>query len=357
MAFSLTSRDRAALDGVHPDLVAVVERAARLTPVPFRVFEGTRTIERQRAYVRRGVSKTMNSRHIPGANGHGHAVDLVLAFDVDGDGDVDGADFWASPGSPSGAAAWRRLETAVKTAARDLGVPVEWGGDWRSFKDYPHWQLPWSAYPAERPLTQEARRADGATGTQENAYDGIYSPGDSGEAVRRCQKTLRRLGYVIPVSGTMDERTVFVIRVVQRQNGLEIDGVLGPRTMTAIDAMAAAAARGEPAGAEQANADLEVAEAAPRVDEPTDQSAARTRAAVVGGGGAVAGAGLIGEGIDQALEAVRHGEGTVAPGTVLHAVFGLAVVALLGFQAYRMLRRAGALPSWFGGTASGTRTS
>jgi len=32
-------------------------------------------------------------------------------------------------------------------APRRLRVPIEWGGDWRSFKDGPHWQLPWAEYP------------------------------------------------------------------------------------------------------------------------------------------------------------------------------------------------------------------
>ena len=28
-----------------------------------------------------------------------------------------------------------------------VGVPIEWGGDWRTFKDGPHFQLPWGKYP------------------------------------------------------------------------------------------------------------------------------------------------------------------------------------------------------------------
>jgi peptidoglycan L-alanyl-D-glutamate endopeptidase CwlK len=36
----------------------------------------------------------------------------------------------------------------MKTAAAAEGVPVEWGGDWRSFFDGPHFQLPWASYPA-----------------------------------------------------------------------------------------------------------------------------------------------------------------------------------------------------------------
>lgn len=36
----------------------------------------------------------------------------------------------------------------MKAAAKRVGVPVEWGGDWVKTKDGPHWQLPWKLYPA-----------------------------------------------------------------------------------------------------------------------------------------------------------------------------------------------------------------
>jgi peptidoglycan L-alanyl-D-glutamate endopeptidase CwlK len=37
----------------------------------------------------------------------------------------------------------------IKDAARLEAVTIEWGGDWKSFKDGPHWQLPWASYPAD----------------------------------------------------------------------------------------------------------------------------------------------------------------------------------------------------------------
>ena len=29
----------------------------------------------------------------------------------------------------------------IKSVAQTLGIEIEWGGDWKSFKDYPHYQL------------------------------------------------------------------------------------------------------------------------------------------------------------------------------------------------------------------------
>ncbi|WP_049613866.1 M15 family metallopeptidase, partial [Yersinia pekkanenii] len=31
---------------------------------------------------------------------------------------------------------------------KDVGVPIEWGGDWKTLKDGPHFQLPHKEYPA-----------------------------------------------------------------------------------------------------------------------------------------------------------------------------------------------------------------
>jgi peptidoglycan L-alanyl-D-glutamate endopeptidase CwlK len=134
MPFVLSTLDETRLKGVHPDLVRVVRRAAATVPdvLRFRVVEGVRSVERQRTLVAKGASKTMNSRHIPGPNGYGHAVDLVV---YDGQ-EVD----WSWPVT-------QKLAAVVKAAAKAEGVPLEWGGDWKSFKDGPHWQLPWKQYP------------------------------------------------------------------------------------------------------------------------------------------------------------------------------------------------------------------
>ena len=126
---TLTARCGQRLAGVHPDLVRVVERAARDGDVPFFVVEGVRTMDRQAELVREGKSRTMRSRHLTG-----HAVDLAAL-------DEAGLVTWARP-------AYEALASQVKAAAAAEGIPVEWGGDWRSFFDGPHFQLPWPTYPA-----------------------------------------------------------------------------------------------------------------------------------------------------------------------------------------------------------------
>ena len=41
---------------------------------------------------------------------------------------------------------YHQIAAAMKEAAKQVGVPIEWGGDWK-MKDGPHWQLPWKDYP------------------------------------------------------------------------------------------------------------------------------------------------------------------------------------------------------------------
>ena len=127
MRFKLSRRSLSRLEGVHPDLVAVVKRAIEITPIDFVVLEGLRTPEKQAELYRSGASKTLNSRHLTG-----HAVDLGVWHD--------GTVSWHWPH-------YDVLAEAVKDAARGLGIPVQWGGDWR-WRDGPHWELTWRAYPA-----------------------------------------------------------------------------------------------------------------------------------------------------------------------------------------------------------------
>lgn len=128
MTRSLTARDRRRLVGVHADLVRVLERAARDGSVPWRVTEGVRSMDRQAELVASGKSQTMRSRHLTG-----HAVDLAVE---DGRGGV----VWDRP-------SYERLAVEILAAAKAEGVPVEWGGNFRSFFDGPHFQLPWRYYP------------------------------------------------------------------------------------------------------------------------------------------------------------------------------------------------------------------
>lgn len=123
------------LSKVHPDLVKVIEAAAQI-PFAFQVIQGLRTEAQEQTAVCTGHSTTMHSRHLPNANGVACAVDVAAV--------VNGHITFA-PGDE--ARVYGHLAVEIKAAAAQLHIPIEWGGDWHTFKDFGHFQLPWEQYP------------------------------------------------------------------------------------------------------------------------------------------------------------------------------------------------------------------
>ena len=132
MPFTLSARSRSRLVGVHPDLVRVANLAIRLTTVDFVVVQGNRTQAEQDALYAQGRTKpgkvvtwTRNSNHIGG-----RAIDVAPW--------VNGAVEWDDNGKLG---LWPRIAEAFKSAAKELGVEIVWGGDWKTTKDRPHFEL------------------------------------------------------------------------------------------------------------------------------------------------------------------------------------------------------------------------
>lgn len=88
-------------------------------------IETMRDLERQQWYVKTHVSRTLRSLHLPQPPNN-----LALAFDV-----VPKAytvvKLW-NPGGPL----WDEM------GAMGHALGLQWGGDWSTFKDRPHFQLP-----------------------------------------------------------------------------------------------------------------------------------------------------------------------------------------------------------------------
>ena len=125
MAFSLSSRSRGKLEGVHPDMVAVVERAIELTKVDFGVTYGVRTLEEQKRLYESGRSQTMNSKHLlQDDTSYSHAVDVVA---------YDGSDVvWEIN-------VYDDICDAFKQAAEEKVVAIKWGAAWSEgdIRSYP----------------------------------------------------------------------------------------------------------------------------------------------------------------------------------------------------------------------------
>jgi len=115
------ANNEANIRSLEPTLQDVVRRAQQIAPDTFVVGAGRRTSEQQKKAVEWGWSKTEDSDHLDGS-----AVDLwplvngAVKFDP-------------------------KLQTqivkAMKQAAKELGVTLDVGAKWKSFRDLPHFAL------------------------------------------------------------------------------------------------------------------------------------------------------------------------------------------------------------------------
>lgn len=114
-------------EGVHPLLRECAERALSYNILDLTVpgLGGLRTLEDQRLLVAKGVSQTLNSLHRKQSTGYGHAIDLI-PYPVD----------W------NDIQRFALMGSLMFRAANEMDLPIQWGGHWRTFKDYPHFQLP-----------------------------------------------------------------------------------------------------------------------------------------------------------------------------------------------------------------------
>lgn len=139
MTYELSKRSRDRLSGVHPNLVAVVTRAIQLTTQDFSVTCGVRTLAEQKELYAQGRTKpgnivtwTLNSRHLPAADGLGRAVDLA-PYPID----------W------NDLSKFDAIAKSMFAASKELGIPIRWGADWdqdgkpreRGETDSPHFEL------------------------------------------------------------------------------------------------------------------------------------------------------------------------------------------------------------------------
>ncbi len=123
--FSQRSIDN--LKGVHPDLITVARVALARSPVDFGITEGVRTAERQQELFRAGSSRMeFGGRHVSG-----HAIDVFA---------------WVDNGVTWEWEYYEQLAEVFKSVAAELGIPLNWGGDWRTLKDGVHFELDRGTY-------------------------------------------------------------------------------------------------------------------------------------------------------------------------------------------------------------------
>jgi peptidoglycan L-alanyl-D-glutamate endopeptidase CwlK len=124
--FKFGTRSLSNLVRVHEDLQKVMHKSIATSPYDFTITEGLRSPGRQQKLVDEGRSTTMNSRHLTG-----HAIDLAVL--------VGGKVIWDMK-------EYQELALHIKAVAKELEVPIVWGGDWNSLVDAVHYELDRKVY-------------------------------------------------------------------------------------------------------------------------------------------------------------------------------------------------------------------
>lgn len=132
--FKFSQRSLDNLKGIHPKLAQVVYRAIQITDIDFAVTDGLRTAEEAAANRAKGTSYRKRSKHEDGL-----AVDLTPY--VNGKPVQGKEEDWPY---------FNQLSKWMFQAAEEVGVKIEWGGNWKyvivdgkevPFKDGYHYQL------------------------------------------------------------------------------------------------------------------------------------------------------------------------------------------------------------------------
>ena len=128
----LNQRSKNNLSGVHPVMVAIINKAVELfndkynQDSYFVITEGVRTLERQKQLLADKKSQTLDSYHLTC-----HAVDVALF--------LNGKITWDIKD-------YKKFADIMKQATKDLGYEIVWGGDWKKFKDAVHFQIDRNKY-------------------------------------------------------------------------------------------------------------------------------------------------------------------------------------------------------------------
>lgn len=129
------------MEGVHPKLRKLMELSIKDSPHDFMIVQGVRTAAYQNELYQQGRTKLgkivtncdgykNKSNHQAKQDGYGHAIDFAI-YDPSIAGKID----WDTTSK------YKAVAEHIKAIAKENNINVQWGGDWKKFKDYPHIEL------------------------------------------------------------------------------------------------------------------------------------------------------------------------------------------------------------------------
>jgi peptidoglycan L-alanyl-D-glutamate endopeptidase CwlK len=206
------------LSKIHPTLADKARQLiakAHAEGIDLVVTQGLRTIAEQNALYAQG--RTAPGKIVTKAKGGSSYHNFGLAFDIavrKENGDID----WDTA----------KLYSRVGQLGKSIGL--EWGGDFKSIKDTPHFQLTFGLTLSQ---LRAGKRPSGSTVTSDEAA--VVELGAKGELITDTQAKLTSLGFDCgTVDGIAGAKTVAAIKAFQKANGLSVDGIAGTKTLAKL---------------------------------------------------------------------------------------------------------------------------
>lgn len=128
MEYKMSQRSLKRLEGIEPILIEIVKAAITNSPYDFGIpaFGGLRTAEEQNGLFMKRVSNCDGFKN-KSYHQTGKAFDIYAYVDRK--------------------ASWNKKHLTKiarhiqKVAKEEFNINLKWGGDWRNFKDMPHFQI------------------------------------------------------------------------------------------------------------------------------------------------------------------------------------------------------------------------
>ena len=137
------------MKGVHPKLIELMKKAISDSPYDFKIVQGLRTAEYQNSLYQQGRTKpgkivtkldgySRKSNHQAKADGYGHAVDIAVCGHYDQNGNYVK---YTTDAEMFDNKKLVEISKHVKVVAKEMGLDIVWGGDWKTLYDTPHYEL------------------------------------------------------------------------------------------------------------------------------------------------------------------------------------------------------------------------
>ena len=137
------------MKGVHPKLIELMKKAISNSPYDFKIVQGLRTAEYQNELYQQGRTKpgkivtkldgyNKKSNHQAKTDGYGHAVDIAVCGHYDQNGNYVK---YTTDAEMFDNKKLVEISRHVKAVAKEMGLDIVWGGDWKTLYDTPHYEL------------------------------------------------------------------------------------------------------------------------------------------------------------------------------------------------------------------------